>query len=410
MKAKIIKVLFMMNFMFMLTGCIPAYTDIEVETNDTMTKEVSEEPEDEYLKVNREKDDIENNEINKTEDVQDVESAQIQQKDSQDQSTKNKQNTDTTKEDKDVIEKDLVVENTNNEAQETGPVTKECEHKYELRKTIESTCTKSGSKEYQCTICDEKKKETLSKLGHSYESKYTIDKKATCQSAGSKSQHCTRCDAKTNITAIAKDYCSYVYSHQESEPICTTPGKMVYKCEICGGKMYADYINKDAHNYKETDRVQPTTSAAGKIIYTCSYCKKTKEEKIDKLLGEYVGKLSINSVGINVSVYNGPSSNYQAITDKKDSACLIPNYLNYGIEVIGDHVHQDFNKLSKVSIGDTVKFNGKTYTCFDVCYNGYNKGSYLTNNEGTCISQSGCSLALYTCNSGMNTITIIYCK
>ncbi len=72
--------------------------------------------------------------------------------------------------------------------------------------TKAATCTATGEKLLTCTVegCGATKTETVAKLGHSYSSSYTVDKKATTSAQGSKSKHCTRCDAKTSVTAIAK--------------------------------------------------------------------------------------------------------------------------------------------------------------------------------------------------------------
>ncbi|MDO4297402.1 MAG: Ig-like domain-containing protein [Lachnospiraceae bacterium] len=71
----------------------------------------------------------------------------------------------------------------------------------------DATCTKNGTKTAKCkfgcgttnTVADPKYPK-----GHSYSSKWTIDKAATCLAAGSKSHHCTVCGAKKDVTKIKK--------------------------------------------------------------------------------------------------------------------------------------------------------------------------------------------------------------
>lgn len=72
-----------------------------------------------------------------------------------------------------------------------------CENHWDDGKiTTPPTCTKTGVKQYTCTICSETKTEEIAALGHDYSSDWTIDTAAACETVGSKSHHCTRCDSK----------------------------------------------------------------------------------------------------------------------------------------------------------------------------------------------------------------------
>lgn len=110
-----------------------------------------------------------------------------------------------------------------------------CNHRWDDGKVIkEATCKSEGEMLFTCknSECDETKTEPIArltthsydaatcttaktckvcgvtsgfKLGHSYSSQYTVDKKATATAAGSMSQHCTRsgCDAVRREMTIA---------------------------------------------------------------------------------------------------------------------------------------------------------------------------------------------------------------
>ena len=91
------------------------------------------------------------------------------------------------------------------------------------------TCTKVGYTEGKlCSDCKEwiSGHEEIPKLGHSYSSSYTTDKKATLSANGSKSKHCTRdgCTAKTSVTTIARvssftlSTTNYVYDGKNKTP------------------------------------------------------------------------------------------------------------------------------------------------------------------------------------------------
>ncbi len=78
-----------------------------------------------------------------------------------------------------------------------------CENHWDDGKiTTPPTCTKTGVKQYTCTICSETKTEEIAALGHDYSSDWTIDTAAACETVGSKSHHCTRCDSKKDVTEI----------------------------------------------------------------------------------------------------------------------------------------------------------------------------------------------------------------
>ena len=84
---------------------------------------------------------------------------------------------------------------------------KPCNHQIVKNSAKEATCTQAGyTGDEVCTVCGKvvKKGKVIAKLGHSYSSSYTVDKKATTTSNGSKSKHCTRCNAKTSVTTIYK--------------------------------------------------------------------------------------------------------------------------------------------------------------------------------------------------------------
>ena len=58
----------------------------------------------------------------------------------------------------------------------------------------EPTCTKAGLQERECSICHYIESEEIPALGHKWNTKYSIDKKATYTATGLKSIHCSVCD------------------------------------------------------------------------------------------------------------------------------------------------------------------------------------------------------------------------
>ncbi len=67
---------------------------------------------------------------------------------------------------------------------------------------IPATCTKSGTQQRVCTMCEQTEQRVINALGHNYSTEWTIDMPATATSVGYKSRHCTHCDAKNDVTEI----------------------------------------------------------------------------------------------------------------------------------------------------------------------------------------------------------------
>ena len=84
----------------------------------------------------------------------------------------------------------------------------EHEHSYSSTVTKRPGCVSYGTREFKCS-CGDTYTETINPLGHSFETEWTIDKKATCTEDGKKSHHCVRCDigsAEEAIKATGHDF------------------------------------------------------------------------------------------------------------------------------------------------------------------------------------------------------------
>ena len=106
-------------------------------------------------------------------------------------------------------------------------------HAYGEWETVTNpTCIANGERKRICS-CGKSETETISALGHDFESVFTTDVEPTCTLKGSKSKHCTRCEEKTEVTDIA------ALGHTEViDPAvaatCTEKGKTEGKhCSVC---------------------------------------------------------------------------------------------------------------------------------------------------------------------------------
>ena len=154
-----------------------------------------------------------------------------------------------------------------------------CENHWDNEKiTTPPTCTKTGVKQYTCTICSETKTEEIAALGHDYSSDWTIDTAAACETVGSKSHHCTRCDRKKDVTEIPASGHSWNDGAITTEPTCTDEGVKTFTCNACG-KTRTEAVAALGHNYSSdwTIDTAATCSAIGSKSHHCTRCDSKKD-------------------------------------------------------------------------------------------------------------------------------------
>ena len=154
-----------------------------------------------------------------------------------------------------------------------------CENHWDDGKiTTTPTCTKTGVKQYTCTICSETKTEEIAALGHDYSSDWTIDTAAACETVGSKSHHCTRCDSKKDVTEIPASGHSWNDGAITTEPTCTDEGVKTFTCNACG-KTRTETVAALGHNYS-SDWTIDTAAACetvGSKSHHCTRCDSKKD-------------------------------------------------------------------------------------------------------------------------------------
>ena len=154
-----------------------------------------------------------------------------------------------------------------------------CENHWDDGKiTTAPTCTKTGVKQYTCTICSETKTEEIAALGHDYSSDWTIDTAAACETVGSKSHHCTRCDSKKDVTEIPASGQSWNDGAITTEPTCTDEGVKTFTCNACG-KTRTEAVAALGHNYSSdwTIDTAAVCETVGSKSHHCTRC----DSKID---------------------------------------------------------------------------------------------------------------------------------
>lgn len=196
-------------------------------------------------------------------------------------------------------------------------------HEHDYKETIlkNATCTETGEKELICDICGDSKNENIPAIGHIWD-EGKITKEATCEADGIKTCTCTSCGVtkteKINALGhkIVKDeavaatcetdgltegshclVCGKVLEEQKTikatghtevvdarvEATCESEGKTEGShCSVCGKILTEQQIIPAKGHKWDTSIVikTPTCTEDGNRQFTCTECKKTKDEII----------------------------------------------------------------------------------------------------------------------------------
>jgi len=277
-------------------------------------------------------------------------------------------------------------------------------HKYK-EINLSPTCKQNGKIISTCTQgCDSIQTEIVDKSAHAYKLTKTVN--STCSKTGTKTYTCGLCkDIKTTtITKKAHTY-KYVKTVKSS---CTVKGHKLYKCQKCTATKKTN-IQDVKHSYKLVKTVKAVDGKDGYKSYKCTKCKKTKKTILST---GYVGTINCKSLGLKVKVYDttktSPKASSQTICDRKNSAAYIKLYKQH---VIADHNYQGFSKINNAKVNKTtLTFNGKTYKCYK-SFKGHNTGTTLTTWDGKSLTEANPGgLTLYTCLDNWQNVRITYWK
>ena len=237
-----------------------------------------------------------------------------------------------------------------------------CENHWDDGKiTTPPTCTKTGVKQYTCTICSETKTEEIAALGHDYSSDWTIDTAAACETVGSKSHHCTRCDSKKDVTEIPASG-----KHTWNNGVITKPatiaeeGVKTYTCTVCGVTRTETIAKLPMPTATPVPTATPTPAitSAPTVIPTPSVSVGTKIT--DKKTGNIYKVTSSRSSSRTVAF----------IGNKAKTSVTIPTTIKikdatYKVTEISTNAFKNNRKLKKVVIGQNIVKIGKNafYGC-----------------------------------------------
>lgn len=140
--------------------------------------------------------------------------------------------------------------------------------------TIDSTCTKLGTRKYTCTTCGyEHSLDNVPAKGHDLGA-WVTTKEPTCDKAGEKKQTCSRCELSKTETIPALGHKSSDWKIKE-EATCTKAGIKHKVCLVCGKELESiNYeLNPKGHTWSAWQTTkEPTYDTAGEETRTCTRC------------------------------------------------------------------------------------------------------------------------------------------
>lgn len=237
-----------------------------------------------------------------------------------------------------------------------------CENHWDDGKiTTPPTCTKTGVKQYTCTICSETKTEEIAALGHDYSSDWTIDTAAACETVGSKSHHCTRCDSKIDVTEIPASG-----KHTWNNGIITKPatiaeeGVKTYTCTVCGVTRTETIAKLPMPTVTPVPTATPTPAITSAPTVTPTPSVSVGTKITDKKTGNIYKVTSSRSSSQTVAF----------IGNKVKTSVIIPTTIKikgatYKVTEISTNAFKNNRKLKKVVIGQNIVRIGKNsfYGC-----------------------------------------------
>lgn len=237
-----------------------------------------------------------------------------------------------------------------------------CENHWDDGKiTTAPTCTKTGVKQYTCTICSETKTEEIAALGHDYSSDWTIDTAAACETVGSKSHHCTRCDSKKDITEIPASG-----KHTWNNGVITKPatiaeeGVKTYTCTVCGVTRTETIAKLPMPTVTPVPTATPTPAITSAPTVTPTPSVSVGTKITDKKTGNIYKVTSSRSSSQTVAF----------IGNKVKTSVIIPTTIKikgatYKVTEISTNAFKNNRKLKKVVIGQNIVRIGKNafYGC-----------------------------------------------
>ena len=147
---------------------------------------------------------------------------------------------------------------------------------------------KGGTKDGAAVGNDKNLNDTVNKVDSNHVHQYTdsdIVKKATCTSEGYKLKKCSSCGAEElEHIAIDREAHNWVES-EHKDATCTKDGYTEYKCSACGETKRDEIPATGEHHFTVVKEVvAPTYTSEGYTIYKCETCDETEKRDVVPML------------------------------------------------------------------------------------------------------------------------------
>lgn len=149
---------------------------------------------------------------------------------------------------------------------------------------VKPDCESQGYTRYTCSVCgDSYKTDYTDALGHSYESEVIAP---TCTKDGYTLNTCSVCGDTEKTDYV--DALGHSYGSEVIAPTCTKNGYTLHTCAVCGDTEKSDTTEKTGHHYDDgVVTKEATTTAMGRITYTCYGCGDTYTETTPKIVNPF---------------------------------------------------------------------------------------------------------------------------
>lgn len=157
-------------------------------------------------------------------------------------------------------------------------------HSYVSEVRVQPTCTEDGERIHTCTVCQNRRTEVITALGHDMK-KYRTEP-STCVTHGYTVYRCSRCDHEE--IRDEKPLASHSYTVEiTKQATCKDTGIMTFTCSVCNDT-FTETIPLGAHSYELSEIILPTCTEDGCSVYLCSVCGDREERDVTPAKGHTI--------------------------------------------------------------------------------------------------------------------------
>lgn len=205
------------------------------------------------------------------------------------------------------------------------------EHKTEEIIVEEATCTKEGSKEIRCTVCNEVTETiTIPKLPHEVPDEWEVVEEPDCENTGLEQKVCSVCGEMVEsreINALGHTSGEFVVT---AAAACTEVGQRVQRCTVCNGILRRETIAALGHVTGDWQTIsEPDCTDDGQRVKVCTRCGATVETDNTAAYGHSYGGWTVTSAA--TCTTDGSQSRTCSRCGDTDTATIAATGHNYEV-------------------------------------------------------------------------------